>query len=443
MAKTDHRVNLTDRRLKALRPAQTGQRYQVMDAEVGGFGVRVTDTGAVSFILRIRYPGEKNAARRSLGEYPSTMLAEAREKARAWKALVKRGVDPADEEERQRCAEAEQRRNTFAAVAADFISEKLPGERKGKEIERDIRRELLPAWGDRPISEITDLDVLTLVKGKLRQGSPAAARNLLTLIKRMFVWAKDQRTYGLARSPVADIRPTRIVGERIPRERILTDQELFALWRAAGRIGYPCGSVYRVLMLTALRLNEVADAEWSEFNVKERIWTIPADRMKSRNSRARAHVVPLTNELLAILDHVPRLAGGRYVFSTNGGESPVWMSSKVKARVDRRMLLTLRALARHRTVTLSRWANHDIRRTARTHFSRLRIPEETREAILAHMRPGIKGVYDRHDYLDEKREGLELWASRLSAIVQPSHTPSRPGPMAVELWEKLEAPNAF
>jgi len=88
------------------------------------------------------------------------------------------------------------------------------------------------------------------------------------------------------------------------------------------------------------------------------------------------------------------------------------------------MLLTLKALARRHgddpsEIQLPHFVNHDIRRTVRSHLSRLKITEEAREAVLAHARPGIKGTYDLHDYLDEKREALELWAARLGEIVEP------------------------
>ena len=111
---------------------------------------------------------------------------------------------------------------------------------------------------------------------------------------------------------------------------------------------------------------------------------------------------------------------GDYLFSTTSGAKPVWVSSKIKRRLDTRMLLTLRAMARMRgedplKVKLPAWVNHDIRRTVRSQLSRLKISEETREAVLAHVRPGIKGVYDWHDYFDEKREVLELWADQIKA----------------------------
>src|SRR5262245_52043231 len=128
------RRTLNDRILKALKPAPHGTLYDVADTVVPGFGVRVSDSGRRTLILTTRYPGSRNPTRRALGIYGKIGLAQARAKARTWLELVRQGKDPKEEEERQRLAEQRKRANTFAAVAEDFIAEKLPTERKGKAV---------------------------------------------------------------------------------------------------------------------------------------------------------------------------------------------------------------------------------------------------------------------------------------------------------------------
>ena len=128
--------------------------------------------------------------------------------------------------------------------------------------------------------------------------------------------------------------------------------------------------------------------------------------------------------MLAILEELPQFAGGDYLFSHNAGRKPAVMSNDNKKALDARMLRTLRALARTRgddpeAVELPQWQNHDLRRTARTGLSSLKIPEAVAESLLAHVRPGIAGVYDRHDYYDEKRDALIQWGTRLRSIVAP------------------------
>lgn len=420
------RANFTDRGLKALKAAKSGTHYDRWDAVVPGLGVRVSETGRKTFVLLKRFPGKPHPTRLRIGEYGAITLEKARKTARDWLELIQKGKHPADEIERQKAEQARKRANTFAAVAHDFIEQKLPTERRGDDAERDIRANFLPAWQALPITEIADDMVAALIKAKART-APVQARNLLALAKRFFRWAIDQRAYGIKVNPAADLKPASLCGERASRERTLANTELMALWRASGRMRYPFGPIYRLLLLTALRLNEVADAEWSEFDFKAGLWTIPAARMKGRESKARAHVVPMTTEIRAILESLPRQNGGPFVFSTTGGRRPVWVSAKVKDRLDARMSRTILAMGRmsgERMVPAD-WRNHDIRRTIRTHLSRLKISEEAREAVMAHVRPGIKGVYDLHDYLDEKREALTMWADRLRGIVSPS--PERSG----------------
>jgi integrase len=422
--------SFTAKGIENLKAAPTGERYEVYDRDVAGFGIRVTDKGRKSFFLYTRLPAAK-PGRCSLGEYSSASfsLEDAREKAREWRKLVKRGIDPRADEERQRQAAISKQALTLKAVAEAFITDKLPGERKGKEVERNIRKELLPKLGSKPISEITDLHIIELVKTIKRRGAPAQARNILGIVKRFFNWAVAQREYGIAASPAEKINPKPIIGEKVDRKRVLDDRELFALWRNAKRTQKIHGRVYELLVLSALRLNEAADASRSEFDFDENVWVVPAARMKGKNSKARPHAVPLTAEIRAVINKTPRLKG-EYIFSTTGGRVPVSMSDKAKKRIDKRMLHTLRALARFsgedsEKVKLPEWVNHDIRQTARSRLSRLKISEEAREAVLAHAKQGIKKVYDHHDYFEEKREALELWAQHLRAL-EAKFTSRRP-----------------
>jgi hypothetical protein len=422
---------LTDRSIKALKPAPVGTRYERMDSLIRAFGVRVTDKGQKTFILKTRFPGSQNQTRRAIGEYPAMTLDEARTKAGEWRKLIKRGQDPSIIEARERNAAVTQQQNTFGAVAEDFIDHKIKSERRGKDAKRDLEREFIPKWKRLPITEITEDDVLSIINVKKRT-APAQARNLLALIKRFFSWAIDQRVYGLKISPAAGLKPRKVITARKGRgNRILSDDELFAFWRATERLRYPAGPAYQLLALAALRLNESVRTKKPEIDRRNSAWVIPAERMKARDEVALPHAVPLTSEIMGVFDSLPAFNSGQYVFSTTAGAKAVWLGDKIKKKIDARMLLTLRALARLRgqepvQVELKPWVNHDIRRTVRTNLSRLRVSEEAREAVLAHVRPGIKGTYDLYDYFDEKREALEMWAARLRAIIWAPYREMRP-----------------
>jgi len=232
--------------------------------------------------------------------------------------------------------------------------------------------------------------------------------------------------YGLQFNPCDRLNATDLMGERRFRDRVLTDDELRAMWRATERMGYPYGPLYRLLALTGLRLGEACGCRWPEFDLEKREWTIPAARMKKVKGGAKPFMVPLTDRILEVLNALPRFDSGDFVLSNNYGARPLRPNefSTAKARLDRIMAKELKQIAAEcrqdpDRVTLPGFVNHDIRRTVRTRLSALRIPEEVREAVLAHVRPGIKGIYDQHQYLEEKREALELWNARLWSIVEP------------------------
>jgi hypothetical protein len=255
------KTNLTDKTLGSLKPAEKGKRRLIWDAQVPGLAARVTDKGKITFVFVKRFPGSPHPAPRKLGDYGSMTLAEARNEARGWLRLIDQGLDPLAEKERQdtqrrkeveRLEREEQRKrkNVFAAVAEDFIRDKLPRERKGHEAELDIRREFIPAWGMKVVADITATDVRAVVKAAKDRGAPYQAHNLLTLARRMFDWVIDQHIYGLETSPCDRLKPKTIIGQKKARTRVLSDDEMFALWRASLRVPYPYGAEARLLLLS-------------------------------------------------------------------------------------------------------------------------------------------------------------------------------------------------
>jgi integrase len=412
--------NLTDRTLKALKPAAAGKLYDVMDSVVPGFGVRVSDSGRRTFMLVARYPGSSNPARRSIGAYGAVTLADARQKARDWLKLIEGGKDPAREIARQR-------ENSFAAVAEKFIAyihrQKL---RTAAVMERNLRQTFVQEWAARPITTIGSDDVKRVIRKAVEREATYQAFHDFALVRRLFNWAIGTDDYGLELNPCRRLNSADLIGERHARDRVLSDDELRALWRATERMGYPYGPLYRLLALTGLRLGEACGARWSEFDLARQEWTIPAERMKKVKGGAKPFMVPLTDAVLEVLSALPRFDSGDFLFSHSFGKAPLRpnLFSDPKERLDKTMLEELRTIALERgkdpeRVTLPDFVNHDIRRTVRTHLSALRIGEEVREAVLAHVRPGIKGVYDKHQYLDEKREALTLWNARLRSIIEP------------------------
>jgi integrase len=408
---------LTDKAIRALKPATQGQRYIIGDALVPGLGVRVTDSGHKTYVLGARFPGSVHFKRREVGEVGAITLAAARDKARAWISNIKLGRDPRELERAAATAAMLSAANTFASVAEEFIARHVKGKRKAKTVEREIRSELIPALGPRPISEITRRDIVQLVEAIADRGRTAAhARNVYGHIKTLFNWAIARDIYGLETSPCDRVRPKALFGEKRVRTRVLDDDELRALWRAAGRVGYPFGSLVQWIILTGCRLSEGSQATWGEFGPN--LWTIPAERFKM----GEAHIIPLTAPMIRLLDTLPRWKRGDYLFSTNGKQAIFGFSSRAKAKLDREMLRSWRALGRVRGIDrrkIENWSPHDLRRTMRTRLSALRVPEPIAELVIGHAKKGLARVYDQHTYVDEMREALEAWNAKLETIISP------------------------
>jgi len=396
---------LTAKLLENLKPAPPGERYSINDALVPGLAVRVTDRGVRSFVMAKRWPGgSPHSTARTLGRVGAMKLTDAREKAIDWIKLHQQGIDPKREEEKARLAQTTAQANTFGVVVDDFISRKLKGQRRGKAVEAEIRRDLLPFLKNRPITEITKRDIVKRIEA-IRDRSPAQAHHLLSHCKVLFNWAIARDIYGLEVSPCDRLRAKELIGTMQPRQRVLTDAELRAIWHHSEALGYPFAPLFRMVMLTGQRRSEVAGARWREFDLDAAVWTIPPERFKS----ASTHIVPLTDDALAVLATCPRFAGGDCVFTSKNGATP---PSEIDPARHQLMKLIEAELG-----ALPDWTLHDVRRTVRTRLSGLRIPEPVAELVIGHGKKGLARIYDQHLYADEMREALDLWAGQLRKIV--------------------------
>jgi integrase len=422
------KVALTDRSLKALRPAPDGRRGTVWDALMPGMAVLVSGKGKRSFYAVKRRAGAASPTWVLLGAYPVTTLAEARAKARETLTALAEGHDPASLAEGRREAERRRRATTFGAVAEDFSSRLDRGQvpkARGTGPLRDpatlaavIRRELIPVLGEKPIAEVSRLDVIKLIEAILdrggdrpapgtrrRDGGPYAARHALSAARRLFAWVVDRDL--LTASPCERVKAAATHGAPEARTRVLTDEELRAVWRAASKTPYPYGPLVKMLLLTGQRRDEVGGARWPEVDQQRALLTIGAERMKANVG----HVVPLTPKVIEILEGLPRFAAGDFVFSGQTGAKPFSGFSKAKKRLDKEC------------PGIAPYTLHDLRRTVRTRLSGLGVTPVVAEQVLAHTQTGIHKVYDLHLYSDEMRAALLKWEAKLLAIVAPEPEP--------------------
>jgi integrase len=262
-------------------------------------------------------------------------LAAGREAAMAALRDIGAGIDPrrkeADErraQELSRRTESERLSNTFGSTAEEFIARHAGKRRRGDDARAAIRRELISRWEDKPVSGVTKRDVVTMVEEIADSGRVYAARKAFEHANKFYNWLIARGTLDV--SPCATIRMSELVGRKEPRQRVLSDSEIRAVWTAAESLGYPVAPFVRLLLILGQRLREVAGTAWNEIDLDKALWTVPLERMKGAN----AHEVPLPSMAVEVLKDLPRWAGGPFVFSTTGGKRPISGFSKIKLRVD-------------------------------------------------------------------------------------------------------------
>jgi integrase len=241
------------------------------------------------------------------------------------------------------------------------------------------------------------------------------ANRVFAYVRKFFNWCVSRDL--IAASPCAGVRPPTPEQDR---DRVLSDEEVRVLCLAAETLGWPFGPFVTMLLLTAQRLNEVAGMRWSELDLAAALWTLPAGRAKN----GQAHHVPLSVPAVNLIRTLPRLAGSDMVFTTTG-TTPISGFGRAKRRLDAAMLAILRHEAKERGENpeaikgLPDWRFHDIRRTATTGMAQLGVAPHVADRILNHVQGAIRGVaavYNRHTYLTERRQALDLWAEKLHAI---------------------------
>ncbi|HZK91012.1 MAG TPA: tyrosine-type recombinase/integrase [Stellaceae bacterium] len=406
-------VVLTDMKVRALR-SDPGREYVQGDLVVPGFGVRVRPAGRPVYIITKRLPGDAKPTRVTIGRISDISLADAREKARTASAAVRLGVDVNAEKRREVAAQKVERDRvrrievetgyapgTFGETAERYIRAECGALARGAEIEATIRRSLLPAWGARSLDELRRRDLTTVLDPVVAAKKVQAAHKLREIAIRLINWAVDRgdlevnylATSSRGRRRAGILRRTR-------RDRVLTDGEVKALWTACDGAGEPFAGLIRMLLLLGQRREDVAGMEWPELDLDRGLWVIRAARYKTRVE----HAVPLPAPAVALLREMPRVCD-RFVFSTKPGTHFSGFS-KAKARIDNES--GLRA-----------WTIHDLRRTMRTGLAGLGVAPDIAERVVGHVIGGVRGVYDRHAYLDEKRAALERWATHLAGLVDP------------------------
>jgi integrase len=393
------RKKLTPKSIDSLPPA-AAKRYEVRDELVTGLLVRVSASGRKGWYVNARIVGR--VRRIKIGTYPILSLSDARDQAREILRDAQLGKFAREE--------VKPVVPTFSEVVSQFIE--LYAKPRNRSWKRS--KSVLTKFSDlnqKPINAIKRSDVVRILDGMVASGMTIGANRALSAIKKLFAWCVDRGAIEI--NPVAGLKAT---AKEISRDRVLTDHEIFTYWATAEAESFPFAQFAHVLLLTAQRRGEVAGMSWSEIDFDNAVWTIPAKRAKN----ATQHAVPLAPLVVDILKSLPRFLNSDLVFTTTG-KTPISGFGRFKRRLDDGS-------------ADDSWRLHDLRRTAATKMALSGVQPHIIEAVLNHKSgivSGIAAVYNRHAYLDEKREALLTWQKQVLTLLQNTRS-------TLNVWERSQ-----
>ncbi len=389
---------LTDTKLRNLKPKD--KLYKVNDRD--GLYVAVTTAGSISFRYNYSINGRQETI--TFGRYGvgGITLAEARERLNEAKRMVTVGKSPAKEKARAkaRTKDAE----TFGAWAQKWLRGYQMAD-STRDMRRSVyARELEGKFGNQKLAEITHEDLRALTDAIVERGAPATAVHTRDIVLQVYRWAIERGQK--VENPADLVRPASIARFE-PRDRTLTPAEIGLMYRYMEKVGTTPSirAAVKLLLLTMVCKSELTNATWNEINFSEALWTIPKERMKRRNP----HLVFLSRQATDILIALKTFAGGSDYILPSRYDSDAPMSS---ATMNRVMDLTYKA-AQKEGQSLSKFGPHDLRRTASTLLHEAGYNTDWIEKCLAHEQKGVRAVYNKAEYREQRASMLQDWADMI------------------------------
>lgn len=405
-------ANMDLRRIDTPRP---GEHLEIRDTACDGLRLRVTSKGHRSWCVIYRVAGEgpvgkrgrpgKGDTRRYTLEQPLASYRDARKLALEVLEAAANGVDYAAK--RKEVALGRSSRSVETLIERFLVEYARPERRRSGNRESLARNWLqkpeLEKWHGRELAEITQADIHTVLDKVVSDRGEPAAIEMRKHLSKLFHWASRSH---ITANPMIRLGREEVYRER---ERYLRMDELRRVWDAAGEMGYPFGPMYKVLVLTGARRAEIGEMERSERrDIVLDGETVPAIIIpQAKVKNRKEHTVYLSPPAVAILDSLPDL-GGKFLFSSTAGRTPVSGYSKGKARLDR--ILAERA-EKDELEPLEHWTVHDIRRSVATGMAEMGVPGDHIEEVLGHSREKLRRTYNKHTYAAEVREALLRWGA--------------------------------
>lgn len=418
---------LTDTKLRNLKPGE--KAYQ--EADEGGLFVEVMPGGAKVWRLRYRLAGKQEKV--TLGDYPTYGLGEARTWRDDCKALAGRGLSPMALKRgdqipgdatpaakelaqffiRNWCMKAVQKAkameeerkaaDTVEAFAWRWYAEVAePANSNPRNVKRVLEKDVIPAIGAKQIADVTVTDILAITDKIKNRGADQMALQTRNVLKRLFAYAiaREKTTFN----PAAAIE-AKFIAQAKSRDVALSPEEIGRLLRAIYQSSMKRAHklALHLLILCMVRKSELIEAKWEEIDFDRAEWSIPGERMK----KDKPHLVPLSRQAVAMFEELKGLASGsEWVFPSRGSlKKPIAHN-------------TLNTVVRALDADVRDFVIHDFRRTASTHLHEAGFNSDWIEKALAHETKGIRGVYNRAQYADQRREMLQWWADFVDSQIQ-------------------------
>jgi integrase len=380
-------IKLTAKKLEKLKATGTQTDYFDQGANVPGFGIRVSAAGRRVWILLYRVNGKLK--RHTIGTNPPMGLEAARAAGRRqWLGVQTEDADP------QAAKKARRSADTFDILAERYIEDYAkPNKATWDEDARQIRSMCLPRWKTKAAVDIQRADVRELLRDVAKRRGGVTANRLRALLSKLFRWAVSQDY--LPANPASDLPK---LAKETGRERTLTDDEIREFWQRANDVENPAiGLWLKLRLLTGQRGETLLKMKWADVDIdKACLWEVPAADMKARN----AHVVPLSSSVCELLKTAKDTHQKLPAYVLDGGRA-------------RRLRLGVTDL-----VGLEDFQPRDLRRTCATGMARCGTQRFVVARVLGHVDRSVTGIYDRFEYLNEKRVALDAWARRVSQILE-------------------------
>jgi integrase len=380
-------MRLTDRTVTNSKPELPAGKTDAIffDDAISGFGLRVREGGSRVWIFQ--YSRDGHTRRMTLGSTSKIGATKAKELVEQLAAKVALGLDPAAEKQ-----EAQTHKETLGEAVATYLKVKARelAPRTYVETERYLDVTARSLHG-RPLGAIEQKEIAGLLTKIAADSGEATANRFRANLSALFVWAAQQGK--VAANPVAFTEKRK----EQARDRVLTEAELAAIWNALPDSDY--GRIVKLLMLSGQRREEIGALAWSEIDLDKGEINLPASRTKN----GKAHMVPISKTVRAILAKQPRMAERDHVFGRGDGDGfNGWSASK--AALDASL------------PKMAGWTLHDLRRTCATGMGELGVAPHIIEQVLNHRsghKGGIAGVYNHAVNGKERRAALERWAAHV------------------------------